>query len=88
MNHNNLLIMDEQLTNDIEVMTSFLSILAYIIKELLTKSDMATNDIDKDMSRQEQMERSWYIPPIGRGRNLVVDLTGREEVWGLLLLPV
>ena len=51
MNYNNLFITLEQLTKDIEVMTSFLSIFAYFIKELLTKSDITTDDIDVDMNR-------------------------------------
>ena len=68
--------MDEQLTNNIEVMTSFLSIFAYIIKELLTKSDMATNAMD-GQGQQDRPNRGWYMPPLGRARNSVVDLTGR-----------
>ena len=33
---------------------------------------MATYDMDMN-----NPNRGWYIPPIGRGRSLVVDLSGR-----------
>ena len=68
--------MDEQLTNDIEVMISFLSIFDCIIKELLTKRDMATNNMG-GQGQQNRPNRDWYMPPLGRARNLVVDLAGR-----------
>ena len=55
MNYNNLFITCEQMTNDVQVKTTFSGFFAYIIKELLTKSDMVTNDMDKDMNRQEQL---------------------------------
>ena len=68
---------------------SFLSIFACVIKELLTKSDMATDDIDVDMEGQRQYNRpdeDWYFPPLGRAGNLVMDLTGRGR--GLRPSPV
>ena len=52
----------------------------FFIKELLTQSDMATDDIVKDMEGQRQSNRpngGWYFPSAGRAGNLVTDLTGR-----------
>ena len=52
---------------------SFSCFFAYITKELLTKSYMATNDIDKDMNR----DRGWYVPPTGRCRGLLAFVAGK-----------
>ena len=79
MNYNNLFITDEQMTNNIEVTTSFLSIFPYIIKELLTKSNMATNNMD-GQGQQDRPYRGKYMPPLERARNLIIDLTGRGRV--------
>ena len=46
--YNNLFITCKQLTNDVEVKMSFSSFFAYVIKEPLTKCDMATNDKDRN----------------------------------------
>ena len=65
MDYNNLFITCEQLTNDIEVKTSFLSFFACVIKEPLIISDMATTDMDLGMNGQEQQNRhnrGWYVP--------------------------
>ena len=59
-------------------MTSFSSIFASLIKELLIESDMATTDTDMDKNKIKTMgwsspprtNRGWYIPPAGRGRGL------------------
>ena len=47
------------------VQTSFSSFFAYVIKDPLTKHDIATNDMDENMNRQEQQNepnRGWYAP--------------------------
>ena len=37
---------------------------------------MITNDMD-GQGQQNRPNRGWYMPPLGRARNSVVDLTGR-----------
>ena len=66
----------EQLTNDIELKTSFSSFFDYVNRELLTECGMAAIDMDINMNGQEQWDRV-SLPRPNRG-GYAPQLEGEE----------